>query len=159
MASVATPRCLSVQSSVIYGYVGNKCSVLALQLHGFDVDPIHSCQLSNHTQYPVFKGERSDGKPMLEALEAMELNGFIPKYTHMLAGYLTSEAFARSFVHLVQRFRLAAPARRLFFLCDPVMGDCGRLYVPESIVPIYRDHLLPLSDLITPNQTEAEYAE
>ena len=42
-------RVLSLQSSVVYGYVGNKASVFPLQLHGIEVDPIHSCQFSNHT--------------------------------------------------------------------------------------------------------------
>ncbi len=42
------------------------------------------------------------------------------------------------------------------FMCDPVMGDDGALYVPESFVSIYRDSIVPLADIITPNQTEAE---
>jgi len=41
-------------------------------------------------------------------------------------------------------------------VCDPVMGDNGALYVPPSFVSIYRDRLIPLADVITPNQTEAE---
>lgn len=34
---------------LLQGYVGNKCAVFPLQLHGFDVDPINSVQFSNHT--------------------------------------------------------------------------------------------------------------
>lgn len=44
---------------------------------------------------------------------------------------------------------------RCFWLLDPVMGDQGRLYVSESVVPVYRS-LLPYADLIVPNQFEAE---
>ena len=29
-------------------------------------------------------------------------------------------------------------------------------YVPEELMPVYRDQLLPLADIITPNQFEAE---
>lgn len=36
------------------------------------------------------------------------------------------------------------------------MGDQDRLYVGEDVVPVYRS-LLPLADLIVPNQFEAEY--
>lgn len=43
-----------------------------------------------------------------------------------------------------------------FPVCDPVMGDNGKMYVPEDILPVYRDVLLPLADIITPNQFEAE---
>jgi len=37
------------------------------------------------------------------------------------------------------------------------MGDQGELYVPEVFVELYRDHMLQLADVVTPNQTEAEY--
>lgn len=36
------------------------------------------------------------------------------------------------------------------------MGDEGKLYVPESLVSIYRDEIIPLSDIAKPNQFEAE---
>lgn len=39
---------------------------------------------------------------------------------------------------------------------DPVMGDDGRLYIPEEEVPAYKE-LLHEADLILPNQFEAEY--
>ena len=29
-------------------------------------------------------------------------------------------------------------------------------YVPEELMPVYRDQLIPLADIITPNQFEAE---
>ena len=39
---------------------------------------------------------------------------------------------------------------------DPVMGDEGRIYVNEDVVPAYKS-LLRDADLILPNQFEAEY--
>ncbi|CAH0751488.1 unnamed protein product [Diatraea saccharalis] len=41
-------------------------------------------------------------------------------------------------------------------VCDPVMGDNGQMYVPEEILPVYRDIVVPLADILTPNQFEAE---
>lgn len=41
-------------------------------------------------------------------------------------------------------------------VCDPVMGDNGQLYVPEELVPVYRDEVIPLATVLTPNQFEAE---
>lgn len=38
---------------------------------------------------------------------------------------------------------------------DPVMGDNGKLYIPEDEVPEYKA-LLREADLILPNQFEAE---
>lgn len=40
---------------------------------------------------------------------------------------------------------------------DPVMGDEGKIYVSEEVVPAYKN-LLKDADLILPNQFEAEYA-
>jgi pyridoxine kinase len=36
------------------------------------------------------------------------------------------------------------------------MGDAGVLYVSKEVMPIYRDVLFPIADVITPNQFEAE---
>lgn len=44
----------------------------------------------------------------------------------------------------------------VFVVCDPVMGDAGKMYVPETLLPIYRDEIIPLSDICTPNQFEVE---
>lgn len=38
---------------------------------------------------------------------------------------------------------------------DPVMGDQGRLYVNNDVVPAYKK-VIPYADLILPNQFEAE---
>lgn len=45
---------------------------------------------------------------------------------------------------------------RFVTVCDPVLGDNGALYVPEAFIEIYRDKLIPLADITTPNQFEAE---
>ena len=47
MSSDASPRCLSIQSHVVHGYVGNKAAVFPLQLLGFEVDPICSVSMSS----------------------------------------------------------------------------------------------------------------
>ena len=41
-------------------------------------------------------------------------------------------------------------------MCDPVLGDDGKLYVPADLVPIYRDEALPLASILTPNGFEVE---
>lgn len=41
-------------------------------------------------------------------------------------------------------------------VCDPVMGDDDRLYVSGDLVAAYKDHIVPLATLLTPNQHEAE---
>lgn len=36
------------------------------------------------------------------------------------------------------------------------MGDNGQLYVPATLLPIYKDEIIPLADICTPNQFEME---
>lgn len=36
------------------------------------------------------------------------------------------------------------------------MGDAGKMYVPVTLLPIYRDEIIPLADIATPNQFEVE---
>lgn len=42
-------RVLSIQSHVVWGYVGNKAATFPLQVLGYDVDAVNSVQFSNHT--------------------------------------------------------------------------------------------------------------
>ena len=41
---------------------------------------------------------------------------------------------------------------------DPVMGDEGRIYVDEDVIPAYK-RLLRNADLILPNQFELQYEQ
>ena len=45
---------------------------------------------------------------------------------------------------------------RCLAVCDPVMGDDGRLYVPKDLLPAYRSHIVAEANVLTPNQFEAE---
>ena len=41
-------------------------------------------------------------------------------------------------------------------VCDPVMGDEGRLYLAPELVPVYKNNIASLATILTPNQYEAE---
>lgn len=41
-------------------------------------------------------------------------------------------------------------------VCDPVMGDDGEMYVPQELLPVFKNEIVPLADILTPNQFEAE---
>jgi hypothetical protein len=71
-------------------------------------------------------------------------------YTHLLTGYIGTVSFLESVLRVLDAARAEQPDT--FYLCDPVMGDNGRLYVPEELIPIYRDSVIGRADLITPNQ-------
>ncbi|KMZ56154.1 Pyridoxal kinase [Zostera marina] len=135
------------------GYVGNKSAVFPLQLLGYDVDPINSVQFSNHTGYPTFKGQVLDGQQLLDIINGLEANNLLC-YTHLLTGYIRSKSFLNKVLQVVEKLRSINPG--LIYVCDPVLGDEGKLYVPPELVSVYCQKVVPVASMLTPNQFEAE---
>lgn len=71
-----------------------------------------------------------------------------------MTGYIGNPLFLRQVGVILKKVRQANP--NLIYVCDPVMGDNGSLYVPKELLPVYRDEIIPLADIITPNQFEVE---
>jgi pyridoxine kinase len=153
-SSLATnKRVLSIQSHVVYGYVGNKCATFPLQLHGFDVDSINTVQFSNHTRHPTYRGSVFDRNHLLDLLEGLEANNMLRDYTHVLTGYIGSSSILESTTKIIESIKRINP--NVFVLVDPVLGDDGKFYVPVDVIPLYKS-LLKQATLITPNLFEAE---
>ncbi|KAM7268124.1 hypothetical protein ACFE04_010290 [Oxalis oulophora] len=148
-----TGRVLSIQSHTVQGYVGNKAALFPLQLLGYDVDPINSVQFSNHTGYPTFKGQVLNGEQLWDLIQGLEANQLL-HYTHLLTGYIGSVSFLDTVLEVVKKLRSVNP--KLVYVCDPVMGDDGKLYVPKELVSVYREKVVPVASMLTPNQFEAE---
>ncbi|XP_011498686.1 PREDICTED: pyridoxal kinase [Ceratosolen solmsi marchali] len=153
MEEYDTPRILSIQSHVVAGYVGNKSATFPLQLLGFEVDAINSVQLSNHTGYKVIKGQVLNSEDLVDLMDGLIENN-IDHYTHLLTGYVGSASFLRQIAQVVQKLKSKNP--KLLYVCDPVMGDNGKMYVPEELKEIYKNEIIPLADIITPNHFELE---
>ncbi|KAI8818985.1 uncharacterized protein EV422DRAFT_128662 [Fimicolochytrium jonesii] len=153
MTTYRHKRVLSVQSHVVYGYVGNKAATFPLQCHGFDVDPVNAVQFSNHSGYPTKGGEKLTPAQLEALCDGLEANGMLGEYTHVLTGYIGNAETLKSLAKLVRKMRAANP--ELVVVVDTVMGDNGKLYVPEDVMPVYRDVLCPLASVITPNGFEA----
>ncbi|XP_044940306.1 pyridoxal kinase [Mustela lutreola] len=150
-------RVLSIQSHVVRGYVGNRAATFPLQVLGFEVDALNSVQFSNHTGYAHWKGQVLNSDELHELYEGLQLNG-VNKYDYVLTGYTRDKSFLASVVDIVRE--LKKQNSKLVYVCDPVMGDewngQGSMYVPEDLLPVYKEKVVPLADIITPNQFEAE---
>lgn len=152
-AEIPTPRLLSVQSHVVHGYVGNKAAVFPLQLLGFDVDFINSVQFSNHTEYKYVQGQKLDAEQLGELIDGLKQNNLV-NYTHLLTGYVGNKSFLNKLADIITEMKSDNP--ELIYLCDPVMGDDGKFYVPKELLDVYIKRILPLADIITPNLFELE---
>jgi pyridoxine kinase len=138
--------------------------VFPLQLLGFDVDVVNSVHLSNHTGYGTVRGDVLRGEQLRAILDGLQRNDLLADTGHILTGYIGSPSFLEAVVDVVVTVRntcntssntstTSAPVR---YVCDPVLGDRGQLYVPVELVQLYRDKILPIADVITPNQFEVE---
>ncbi|KAJ1493338.1 Ribokinase-like protein [Baffinella frigidus] len=136
-------------------YVGNKSAVFPLQTLGMDVDIINSVQFSNHTGYPSWTGRSQvmDGDDLWDLVEGLKANNLM-KHSHLLTGYMRSPDLLRTVLRTLDEIRAVNPDA--VYVCDPVMGDHGKLYIPAELVPIYRDEVVPKATILTPNQFEAE---
>lgn len=134
--------------------MGNKAAVFPLQLLGLDVDVVNSVHFSNHTGYTEgWEGDVLGGDQLRKILQGLERNGLLTETGHLLTGYIGSESFLQAVLEVLQTVRRYNSVR---FVCDPVLGDKGRFYVPETLVEVYRSSVIPLADLVTPNQFETE---
>ncbi|KAJ8904284.1 hypothetical protein NDN08_000807 [Rhodosorus marinus] len=146
-------RVLSIQSSVVSGYVGNKSAVFPLQLLGFEVDIINSVQFSNHTGYRQgWTGQKLSGEELLDLIEGMKSNDLLHHISHLLTGYVGTESFLRTLLEVHQTLVKVNPG--LIFVCDPVLGDDGVYYTERGLATVYREEVLPQADIITPNAFE-----
>ncbi|XP_046886577.1 pyridoxal (pyridoxine, vitamin B6) kinase b [Hypomesus transpacificus] len=146
-------RVLSIQSHVVRGYVGNKSASFPLQVLGFEVDSINSVQFSNHTGYSHWKGQVLTADELHVLYEGIKLNN-VHHYDYVLTGYNRDTSFLEMVVDIIQELKRANP--NLVYVCDPVLGDHGSMYVPENLHPVYKNKVVPVADIITPNQFEAE---
>ena len=146
---------LSIQSHVVYGYAGNTAAVFPMQRLGREVWAINTVEFSNHTGYGAWKGKVLGGELAEELVIGLEDRGVLSRCEAVLSGYLGDAAVARAISGAVRKVRAAAP--QALYCCDPVMGDVGRgFYVKPDIPDMFKNELVPLADIITPNQFELE---
>lgn len=153
-----TPRVLSIQSHVAYGYAGNKAAVFAMQRLGIEVSPIYTVQLSNHTQYDVFKGAFFSAKDIQSIIDGLKENSFLGKHDALLSGYIGNIEVAKVIANTVIDLKKLNP--KAIYCCDPVFGDFydhndeGHIFASKEHPQMFLENLLPIADIVTPNLFE-----
>ncbi|MBV8211750.1 MAG: pyridoxal kinase PdxY [Verrucomicrobia bacterium] len=147
---------LSIQSSVVYGHVGNSAAVFPLQRLGIEVWPINTVHFSNHTGYGSWGGAVLPTPVVEDIVRGLSERGVLSLCDGLLSGYMGDVSLGRVILDLVQRVRAEDPSAA--YCLDPVMGDTDRgFYVRPGISELMRDDALPLATVITPNQFELEF--
>ncbi|WP_309129835.1 pyridoxal kinase PdxY [Microbacterium sp.] len=149
-------KILSIQSAVAYGHVGNSAAVFPLQRIGVEVLPVYTVNFSNHTGYGAWRGPMIDPREVGEVITGIEEREVFPQIDAVLSGYQGGEGIGDVIIDAVKRVKAANP--RAVYACDPVMGNAkSGCFVAPAIPDLLRDRVVPVADIITPNQFELGY--
>ncbi len=111
---------------------------------------------SNHPGHAKFLGHATPPDVLAAMVQALDENLWLGDVAAILTGYMPSAEHAAVAAGAVNRVRDQAPWA--IHLCDPAMGDNHkRLYIDEAAAEAVRLDLMPLADIVTPNQFELEW--
>jgi pyridoxine kinase len=146
-------KVLSIQSAVAYGHVGNSAAVFPLQRIGVEVLPVYTVNFSNHTGYGSWRGPLIAPDDVREVITGIEERGVFGEIDAILSGYQGSEGIGDVIIDAVARVKAANPDA--VYACDPVMGNAkSGCFVAPAIPELLRERVVPVADIITPNQFE-----
>ncbi len=146
-------KVLSIQSAVAYGHVGNSAAVFPLQRIGVEVLPVYTVNFSNHTGYGAWRGPLISPDDVAAVIAGIEDRGVFPEIDVVLSGYQGGEGIADVIIDAVARVKKANPDA--VYACDPVMGNAkSGCFVAPAIPDLLRERVVPVADILTPNQFE-----
>lgn len=146
------PLVLSLQSHVAAGCVGNRAAVFALERLGCGVAAVHTLQFSNHPGHGRFAGRVFPPEEVASLLEATLDHLGADQVSALLSGYLGDPGNVEAALAAAARIRAAG--RGGFWLCDPVMGDDGAVYVRPGLVEGFRERVVGQAEVLVPNVFE-----
>lgn len=150
---MSPPLVISIQSQVVLGHVGNSAAVFPMLAAGLQVAPVPTVVFSNTPDHPTLRGRAMPADFFADLLQGVWERDLPARADYLLSGYIGSVEVAHLVADFVARAKAANP--RLIYYCDPVMGDeQPGLYVPHEIARIFRDRLLPMADIASPNPFE-----
>ncbi|HTV70680.1 MAG TPA: pyridoxal kinase PdxY [Rhizobiaceae bacterium] len=151
-----TPRAVIVVSShVARGSVGNRAAVFALETLGFPVWAVPTVILPWHPGHSRATKIVPDPKQFVALMKDLERSPWLGEVAAVLSGYLGDAEQVKAVASLVEAVKKRNPDA--LYICDPVMGDSGGLYVAEEIATGIKDQLMTLADIATPNRYELEW--
>lgn len=146
---------LAISSHVARGSVGNRSVVFVLEYLGHPVWSVPTIMLPWHPGHGRSTPIRPDDEAFSRFLEELGTAPWLGEIDAVITGYFGSPAQAVAVAGLVAKVKAANPDA--LYLCDPVIGDDGGLYVLPETAAAVRDILLPTADLATPNRFELSW--
>ena len=146
-------KILSIQSHVSYGHVGNSAAVFPLQRRGHEVWPVHTVNYSNHTGYGDWGGPIIAPEDVRAVIDGIDRREVLGRVDAVLSGYQGGAGIADVIIDTVKRVKALNPDA--VYACDPVMGNAkSGCFVHPDVPVMIRERVIPVADIITPNQFE-----
>ncbi|QQU02299.1 pyridoxal kinase [Myroides odoratus] len=148
-------KTIIIHSKVAYGYVGSNTTSLVLQVAGQDAIAVPTVILSNRYGLPTVGGGLMPSALFQEVLDGILKLNILDEVSSIVTGYIGSAELVEQTAAFIRTIKKSHPD--ILYLCDPVMGDQPQgLYVNQEVPKAIIEHLLPLADVLTPNQFEIE---
>lgn len=155
MAEQVPGAVIVISSHVVRGSVGNRAAVFALESLGFPVWALPTVVLPWHPGHGRSTRLTFGESEFDHAIDDLIGAPWLGEVKAVLSGYFGNAAQPRAIARLVRALRARDPD--LLYVCDPVMGDVGGLYLGEETAVAIRDELIPLASVATPNRYELEW--
>lgn len=155
MEKVPANAVIVISSHVVRGSVGNRAAVFALETLGHPVWALPTIVMPWHPGKGPSTRLRFDDLAFESAIDDLARAPWLGEVSAILTGYFGSPAQPAAAAKLVSAAKAANP--NVTYICDPVMGDLGGLYIPPETAAGIRDELIPLADIATPNRYELQW--
>jgi len=143
---------LSIQSQVAGARVGNSVAAFAMERLGVRVFQLPTTILGRRPDHGAPGGGALPAATLASILDGLAEDGLFAEIDAVLSGYLGQADHAAVIVDAVTRIKAANP--KALFVCDPVLGDEGKLFVSEGIADAVMNGLVPHADWLMPNAFE-----
>jgi pyridoxine kinase len=143
---------LSIQSQVAGARVGNSVAAFAMERLGVRVFQLPTTILGRRPDRGAPGGGALPAATLASMVEGLDGDGLLGEVDAVLTGYLGQADQVAVILDAVERVKAANPAA--LFVCDPVLGAEGKLFVSEGIADAVLNGLAPHADWLTPNAYE-----
>ncbi|MFK7901976.1 MAG: pyridoxal kinase [Nitratireductor sp.] len=144
-----------ISSHVARGTIGNRAAVFTLETMGHPVWTVPTVILPWHPGHGPATKIVTPTQEFKAILNDLANAKWIDEVGAVLTGYMANEQQVDAVTQFIKT--LKAKNKDIVHLCDPVMGDNGKLYVSEETAKAIKSDLVPVSNIITPNLFEFGY--
>lgn len=143
---------LSIQSQVVGARVGNSVAAFAMERLGVRVLQAPTTLLGRRPDHGPPGGGPIPAETLAALFDGLAADGALAEIDAVLTGYLGTADQVGVILDTIGRIKTANP--KAIFVCDPVLGDEGKLFVNDAIADAMLNGLAPHADWLTPNAFE-----